>query len=224
MLQINYSKLITTGSNIGGLSSVSNKFFIKENEWFGVTRINETAGYPEGYGGKSFAMPLKSGSISSFVELDINASAGGAMGVNIEGSSSITLPVANASLELIVSGFGSTSLSLTLKGNTTAVLNGSASTTFSFSLNHLAMFLDAYGYAIANLNLITTGNGTLTAKAICSGSTVDTSGLTPASIWGYQDRTLTALDVEVSGLTTEEHNKLMSVATKGDVWAAAFVG
>lgn len=25
------------------------------------------------------------------------------------------------------------------------------------------------------------------------------------------------------GLTTEEHNKLMSVATKGDVWAAAFV-
>lgn len=25
-------------------------------------------------------------------------------------------------------------------------------------------------------------------------------------------------------LTTEEHNKLMSVATKGDVWAAAFVG
>ncbi len=209
---LNNSRYQTVGTLIGGQHVLTNKFKIKEEEWFGVTRISDTAGYPQGYGGKSFAMPLKSGSISSFVELDINASAGGSMGVNIEGSSSITLPVANASLELIVSGFGSTSLSLTLEGNTTAVLNGSASTTFSFSLNHLAMFLDAYGYAIANLNLITTGNGTLTAKAICSGSTVDTSGLTPASIWNYQDRTLTALDVEVSGLTVEQANQLNDIA------------
>ncbi len=209
---LNNSRYLTLGTQIGGLHVLTNKFKIKEEEWFGVTRISDTAGYPQGYGGKSFAMPLKSGSISSFVELDINASAGGSMGVNIEGSSSITLPVANASLELIVSGFGSTSLSLTLEGNTTAVLNGSASTTFSFSLNHLAMFLDAYGYAIANLNLITTGNGTLTAKAICSGSTVDTSVLTPASIWNYQDRTLTALDVEVSGLTVEQANQLNDIA------------
>ena len=206
------SRYLTLGTQIGGQHVLSSKFKIKEEEWFGVTRINETAGYPEGYGSKSFAMPLKSGSISSFVELDINASAGGAMGVNIEGSSSITLPVANASLELIVSCFGSTLLSLTLEGNTTAVLNGSASTTFSFSLNHFAMFLDAYGYAIANLNLITTSNGTLTAKAICSGSTVDTSGLTPASIWNYQDRTLTALDVEVSGLTVKQANQLNDIA------------
>ena len=210
MLQPNHSKLICQGNNIGA-GAIPSLFYIKEPEWFGVTRISETAGYPEGYGAKSFVMPLKSGSISSFVELDINASAGGAMGVNIEGSSSITLPVANASLELIVSGFGSTSLSLTLKGNTTAVLNGSASTTFSFNLNHLAMFVDAYGYAIAQLNVITSGSGTLTGKAICGGSTVDTSGLTPASIWAYGDRTLTALDVEVSGLTVEQANQLTSI-------------
>ena len=212
MLQRNYSKLITTGSNIGGLSSVSNKFFIKDNEWFGVTRINETAGYPEGYGSKSFAMPLKAGSVSSMVEVIITSSASGAMGVNAEGTASFELPVANASLELIVSGEGSTTFAITTEGNTTASLNGIASTTFSFSLNHLAMYLDAYGFATANLDLLTTGNGTLKAIAICGGSTVDTSGLTPASIWNYQDRTLTALDVEVSGLTEEQATQLTSIA------------
>ena len=74
------------------------------------------------------------------------------------------------------------------------------------------MFVAAYGYAIAQLNVITSGSGTLTGKAICGGSTVDVSGLTPASIWNYQDRTLTALDVEVSGLTVEQANQLNDIA------------
>ena len=144
MLQSNYSKLITTGSNIGGQSTVSNKFFIKENEWFGVTRISETAGYPEGYGAKSFAMPLTSGAMSAREDITIASNASGAMGVNAEGTASFELPVANASLELIVSGSGATTFVITTEGNTTASLNGSGSTTFSFSLNHLAMYLNAY--------------------------------------------------------------------------------
>lgn len=211
MLQRNYSQLITTGSNIGGLSAVSNKFFIKENEWFGVTRISETAGYPEGYGAKSFAMPLTSGAMSAREDITITSNASGAMGVNAEGSASFELPVANASLELIVSGQGSTTFTITTEGNTTASLNGVASTTFSFSLNHLAMYLNAYGYANANIDVLTTGSGTLRAIAICSGSTIDTSVLTPASIWAYQDRTLTAFDVEVSGLTAEQQAQLDSI-------------
>ena len=63
------------------------------------------------------------------------------------------------------------------------------------------MYLDAYGFATANLDLLTTGNGTLKAIAICGGSTVDTSGLTPASIWAYKP----------------------DVALKADVYAAAFL-
>ena len=202
----------TLGTNIGGASVLSSKFSIKEEEWFGVTRINEYAGYPQGYGGKSFTMPLISGAISVREDIVLTASASGAMGVNAEGTASFELPVANASLELIVSGQGSTTFVITTEGNTTASLNGVASTTFSFSLNHLAMYLDAYGFATANLDLLTTSNGTLKAIAICGGSTVDTSGLTPASIWNYQDRTLTALDVEVSGLTAEQANQLTSIA------------
>ena len=201
----------TLGTNIGGASVLSSKFRIKEEEWFGVTRINEYAGYPQGYGGKSFAMPLTSGAMSVREDIILTSNASGAMGVNAEGTASFELPVANASLELIVSGQGATTFSITTDGNTTASLNGTASTTFSFSLNHLAMYLDAYGFATANLDLLTTGNGTLKAIAICGGSTVDTSGLTPASIWNYQDRTLTALDVEVSGLTVEQANQLTKV-------------
>ena len=212
MLQSNYSKLITTGSNIGGLSAVSNKFFIKENEWFGVTRISETAGYPEGYGSKSFAMPLKSGSISTLADVDLFASGSGAMGVNGEASTTISVSAGDLVGELIVSGAGSTTLTMTAEGSVVASLNGVGSTTFTINLNHLAMFVDAYGYAIAQLNLLTSGSGTLTGKAICGGSTVDTSGLTPASIWAYGDRTLTALDVEVSGLTVEQANQLTSIA------------
>ena len=202
----------TLGTNIGGASVLSSKFRIKEEEWFGVTRINEYAGYPQGYGGKSFAMPLTSGAISVREDISLTSSASGAMGVNAEGTASFELPVANASLELIVSGEGSTTFVITTEGNTTASLNGVASTTFSFSLNHLAMYLDAYGFATANLDLLTTGNGILKAIAVCGGSTVDTSGLTPASIWNYQDRTLTALDVEVSGLTVEQANQLNDIA------------
>ena len=212
MLQRNYSKLITTGSNIGGLSAVSNKFFIKENEWFGVTRISETAGYPEGYGSKSFAMPLKSGSISTLADVDLTATASGAMGVNAEATTTLTISANDLVGELIVSGEGSTTLTMTAEGSVVASLNGRGSTTFTISLNHLAMFVDAYGYASANIDVLTTGNGTLRAIAICSGSTVDTTGLTPASIWAYQDRTLTALDVEVSGLTAEQANQLTSIA------------
>lgn len=198
----------TLGTNIGGASVLSSKFIIKEEEWFGVTRISEYAGYPQGYGGKSFAMPLTSGAISVREDIILTSNASGAMGVNAEGTASFELPVANASLELIVSGAGSTTLTMTAEGSVVASLNGVGSTTFTINLNHLAMFVDAYGYAIAQLNVITSGSGTLTGKAICGGSTVDTSGLTPASIWAYQDRTLTALDIEVSGLTAEQQAQL----------------
>ena len=202
----------TLGTNIGGASVLSSKFSIKEEEWFGVTRISEYAGYPQGYGGKSFAMPLTSGAISVREDIALTSSASCAMGVNAEATVTIEFPVANADAQLIVSGEGATTFEVTSSGSVVASLSGVGSTTFTISLNHLAMFVDAYGFAIAQLNLLTSGSGTLTAKAVCGGTTIDTSGLTPASIWNYQDRTLTALDVEVSGLTVEQANQLNDIA------------
>ena len=221
MLQCNYSKLITTGSNIGGLSAVSNKFFIKDNEWFGVTRINETAGYPEGYGSKSFAMPLKSGSISTLADVDLVASGSGSMGINIEATSDLSFFFGDAYGDLIVSGEGTASFDVTTTGNVIAGLFGIASSSISFTASNNSVFAD--GYASAQLDIVTNGQGQLTAIAVCGGNSVDVSGLTPASIWNYGDRTLTSIDIEVSGLTVEEHNKLMSTSSKADVLNASIL-
>lgn len=178
----------------------------------GLGSFSLKASAPDGYGIIGYEKAIRDGNISAKENISVSSTASGAMGVNAEATITIEFPVANADAQLIVSGLGSTSFEITSTGSVVASLNGVGSTTFSFSLNHLAMFVDAYGFAIAQLNLLTSGSGTLTAKAICGGTTVDTSGLTPASIWNYQDRTLTALDVEVSGLTVEQANQLNDIA------------
>ena len=204
---LNNTRYLTLGTQIGGQHVLSSKFKIKEEEWFGVTRIDAKAGYPQGYGGKSFAMPLEAGAASVREDISITSNAYGAMGVNGEATITIEFPVANADAQLIVSGLGSTSFEITSSGSVVASLSGVGSTTFSFSLNHLAMFVDAYGFATANLDLLTSGNGTLMAIAVCGGSTVDTSGLSPASIWSYSNRTLTG----AGGLSAEQQAQLDSI-------------
>ncbi len=218
---LNNSRYLTVGTQIGGQHVLTNKFKIKEEEWFGVTRINETAGYPEGYGSKSFAMPLKSGSISTLADVDLFASGSGSMGINIEATSDLSFFFGDAYGDLIVSGEGTASFDVTTTGNVIAGLFGIASASYSVTASNNSVFAD--GYASAQLDIVTNGQGQLTAIAICSGNSVDTSGLTPASIWSYGDRTLTSIDIEVSGLTVEEHNKLMSTSTKSDVLNSAFL-
>lgn len=168
--------------------------------------------FPSGYGFDGFQGAAKAGNMGSTKFLEVTANAQGTMGVNLEGTSSISFSCGDAIGELIVSGSGNVGIAISAEGGVVASLNGAGSTTFTVSMNHLAMFVDAYGFASAQLDLITSGSGTLRAIAICSGSTVDVSGLTPASIWAYGDRTLTALDVEVSGLTQDQSDKLDSIA------------
>lgn len=204
---LNNSRYLTVGTQIGGQQTLTSKFKIKEEEWFGVTRINEYAGYPQGYGGKSFAMPLTAGAVSVREDISVTSTASGAMGVNADASTGISIIFTNADAQLIVSGVGSTTFELTSSGSVVASLGAEASTSFTVSMNHLAMYVDAYGWATANLDLLTSGNGTLRAIAVCGGSTVDTSGLSPASIWSYSDRTLTG----AGGLSTEQQAQLDSI-------------
>ena len=218
---LNNSRYQTVGTLIGGQHVLTNKFKIKEEEWFGVTRISETAGYPEGYGSKSFAMPLKSGSISTLADVDLFASGSGSMGINIEATSDLSFFFGDAYGDLIVSGEGTASFEVTTTGNVIAGLFGIASASYSVTASNNSVFAD--GYASAQLDIVTNGQGQLTAIAICGGNSVDVSGLTPASIWSYGDRTLTSIDIEVSGLTVEEHNKLMSTSTKSDVYNASML-
>lgn len=169
--------------------------------------FNSKASVPDGYAGKAYILPRKAGSLSARNDSVITISGSGAMGVNGEATVTIEFPVANADAQLIVSGLGSTTFEITSTGSVVASLSGIGSTSFTISLNHLAMFVDAYGFAIAQLNLLTSGSGTLTGKAICGGSTVDTSGLTPASIWSYSTRELTG----AGGLTVEQQAQLDSI-------------
>jgi hypothetical protein len=90
-----------------------------------------------------------------------------------------------------------------------ASLNAEGSTSFTIEINHLAMYVDAYGWAGANLDLVTICSGTLMAIAICNGSTADNTGLSPASIWNYWDRTLT--ESMSGGLTATQAAQLDTI-------------
>lgn len=188
----------------------------------GLGSFNLKASAPDGYGIIGYEKAIRDGNISAKENISVSSTASGAMGVNAEATTDISVIFANADAQLIVSGFGDATLSLSADGSVVASLSGQGNATFTVNMNHLAMYVDAYGFASANLDIVTNSNGTMSAIAACSGSTVDTAGLTPASIWTYQNRTLTAIDVEVSGLTAEQAEQLSKTATKGDVWAARF--
>lgn len=204
-------------SQVGGQASNNVNIFR-----LGDGSFSNKASIPEGYGGKSYIAPFKAGSISVDDRTTINISGYGTMGINIEGSADASVWFANADGKLIVSGQGSSTASLSSSANVTASMNGTASTVFTIRLNHLSMMLDANGYASANLGMVTSGQGTLMAVAVCEGSTVDTSGLTPASVWAYGNRTLTS-DSSSGGLTAEQAAQLMKTATKADVINAAMM-
>lgn len=164
------------------------------------------ADFPSGYGFDGYQGAGKSGNIGCMEFSYITASASGSMGINIEGSTSISIDNNEPAMGLIVSGIGSTTLEVTSTANAIATLNGVASTTFTISLNHLAMYVDADGYASASLGVVGNAYGALSAVGYMSGDTIDDATLTPASIWSYDLRTLS-----------------VDIATKGDVYASKFM-
>lgn len=206
MLQRNGSQNRTIGYATGGAIGWQNKFIIKEEELFNIVSIDPYASYPQGNGMKAFMLPMKAGAISGLITVDIALTGSGAMGVNIEGTSTISIDTNEPSMGLIVSGVGSSTFEVTSSADAIAILYGIGSSTFTIGLNHLAMFVDADGYASASLGLVGAAYGTISALGYMGGDTVDDATLTPASIWSYDLRTLT-----------------IDVATKGDVYAASFL-
>ena len=187
-----------------GVAQVITNKDVNNMSKYGFSSLSD---FPSGYGFEGYMGANKAGGMGASRFFEVTASGSGAMGVNAEATTTISVSAGDLVGELIVSGVGSTTLTMTAEGSVVASLNGVGSTTFTINLNHLAMFVDAYGYAIAQLNLLTSGSGTLTGKAICGGSTVDTSGLTPASIWSYSTRELTG----AGGLSTEQQAQLDSI-------------
>jgi hypothetical protein len=195
MLQRNGSQYRTIGYATGGLSAWQNKFIVKEEELFLLALLSPYASYPQGYGMRAISLPIKTGGMSGRATVDLVTIANGSMGINIEGNSTISTTFANADGILVVSGSGTASFNVTAGASSIAVLYGIGSTSFSMSLNHLASFVDAYGWANCALGMAVSPTGTLTAIAIMEGDTIDDTVLTPQAIWAYKPDVATKSDV-----------------------------
>lgn len=206
-------------TNFGGVQCNTN--WNRDEIILGLGSFDLKASMPDGYGLIGYEKAIKAGNISSTNQITFSSVGSGSMGINIEATSDLSLFFGDAYGDLIVSGQGSASFGIQSAGNVIAGLYGIGSASYVITASNNSVFAD--GYASAQLDIITSGQGQLTAIAICGGNSVDTSGLSPASIWSYGDRTLTSIDIEVSGLTVEEHNKLMSTSSKSDVYNASMI-
>lgn len=217
-LLLNVSRIgslpITTlyGGNIAG---EWNNFVRDQSYIARFTAFNPNNGAVLGVNNRSWIKPLKGNAISLRVASNSNGAMSAQLARNSTMDSTTTSDgtmnmsvVINSSINGASTSDGTMSAQAILK----ATINGTTTSSGSMSMSVIMK---------SSMNGATASNGVMNMKGIMRASlnNVDNTGLTPASIWGYQDRTLTSS----GSLTTDEHNKLMSVATKGDVWAAAFV-
>lgn len=194
---------------VGGASFLGNSEFKKDSTYqFDGLAFGSKASVPDGYVSKGYVLPMVAGGMSSLVILESEAS--GDMCLGIDSSSDIQMSsYATADGILALSGEGSASSTVTVTGDAVNIVLGEGSA-IGTSIAYSTMVL-VYGYASGSCQSFSQCIADPTLILHGSGTTIDTSGLTPASIWNYQDRTLTALDVEVSGLTVEQATQLTKV-------------
>ena len=141
------------------------------------------AAMPNGYyQPEGWMLPRKAGAMSSVNKtvFTVSTSASGALGFNIDGATSISITFANADGQLISSGTGSASFSITPTGNVLATLSTTGSASFSMSTN--TPLLGATGWVEGSAaysmgaTLVSYGNGFMV------GSTVDSGTLTVPAI------------------------------------------
>jgi hypothetical protein len=138
------------------------------NQSVGEGIPSKLAGVPSGHlAPSSWVLPYKPGAMSSFTNLVVTVTPGTlnlAAGVNINGSTTVTITVNPADGQLIVSAVGSTSITFNLAANLAGALSASGSTSFSFTVNNatLGAIVDAVGAALvqvsASANIRATGN------------------------------------------------------------------
>lgn len=152
------------------------------NQFAGQGITDDLASVPSG--GRHpvvWIMPRKAGGLASRFEGDfaIGASGSGAMGLNADGSASFTISFAPASGDLVVSGAGTASFTITTTANAVATLNGTGSASFAFDATAQKSAL-AWGESLASFTI----SGDLTPYATGSmiGSTEFGGELTENSI------------------------------------------
>ena len=221
-LLLNVSRIgsmpITTlyGGNIAG--EWNN--FIKDPDYIArFTTFNQNNGAVLGVNQKSWIKPLKAN----------------AMSMRSETISSATFTAQNArnsTMNATTTSDGTMNMSVVINSSmsATTVTNGTlnAQSILKATINGASISDGALAMSVimkSSMSGLSTSDGVMNMKGIMRASmtSIDDTGLTPASIWSYGDRTLTSIDIEVSGLTVEEHNKLMSTSSKADVYNASMI-
>lgn len=174
-------------AGIYGLGVTANSHTFVRGSGVLLNRAFPKASIPEGHGHPAaWKLPQKPGAMSSRFDaiLTVSTTAQGWMGLPGEASASFAITVPDATGGLIASGTGSSSLTITV-GNLllTASLNGTGSATWEVTTN--TPILGAEASLIASASFQVTGGLTPYAIGILEGTTVDLTGVTPASIWGY---------------------------------------
>ena len=147
------------------------------------------AGIPSGHLSPSaWSLPRTAGAMSSINEAAASFGATGLAvgGITTTGSTAITFTVADAAGELISSGSGSASFSLSATGLLVASLGGVGTASFTISTN--TPTLGALAGMVGTASWAITGTLTPYAIGIMEGSTVDNTVLTSdtlaAAVWG----------------------------------------
>jgi len=192
------------------------------NQSVGEGISSELAGIPYGHlHSSSWVLPTKPGAMSAFTSLQITVTPGSlnlAEGRNLVASTTITITVNNAQLNLIVDAVGSTtitfSLSATLAGALSAI--GDIPITFTVNTSTLGAIVDAVASTLINI----TTAATIRADGELAG---DITPFTPLSPQSLAAAVWEALAADYNGAGTMG-NKLNSAASAGDPWSTALPG
>jgi len=192
------------------------------------------ASIPEGYGNKAFRMPRKTGSLvgRDYFEF-IQSTPMLISGQNIDGNTSFEFEQLG-DITKLVNISGNESFEFEQDGSLSKIVNMNGDSTFEFTqtatlvtpvVNMSGSISFEFGQA-GNMSVAISLNGSTdfdfssvaNMKVIrnIGGTTEDTSGLTPASIWSYGDRTLTGS----GGLSIDQQNQLNAIeANTGNIAA-----
>ena len=190
------------------------------NQSVGQGISSKTAGIPYGHlAPSSWVLPYKPGAMSSFTQCVVTVTPGTlnlAAGINLSGSTTVTVTVDPAAGQLIVSAVGSTSITFNLSAQLAGALSAVGSTAITVTVNNatLGAIVDAIG---ATLIQITT-SATPRATGNMVGNITPFTELSPQSLAAAVWNAIAAEYTE-SGTMGELMNTGASGLTAAQVWS-----
>ena len=145
---------------------------------------SKLAGIPYGHlGPSSWVLPYQPGAMSSFTQCVVTVTPDAlnlAAGVNINGSTTVTVTVDPAAGQLIVSAAGSTSITFSLSAQLAGALSAVGSTAVTFTVNNAT--LGAIVSALGASAVTVTTSGTVRATGNMVGNITPFTELSPQSL------------------------------------------